>query len=201
MSRYDGLIIPRSYSEYINKTDAATLLQALQLSGVMDNAPTANSNHPAKSGGVYDALAGKQPTLTFDDTPTVGSNNPVKSSGLVPVDAITNNDMHAVTSNAVANRLSCQGGTDIGYETADDFWSLQSEVKFARFQIIEQPVNTYLNIILLNWAYYENGVLQEVRATQIGVKSATGSLGQLYTRFGRFNNGMEDIEWTEWVEK
>lgn len=56
MSRYDGLIIPRSYSEYINKTDAATLLQALQLSGVMDNAPTANSNHPVTSDGVYDAL-------------------------------------------------------------------------------------------------------------------------------------------------
>ena len=56
MSRYDGLIIPRSYSEYINKTDAATLLQALQLSGVMDNAPTANSNHPTKSGGVYTAI-------------------------------------------------------------------------------------------------------------------------------------------------
>ena len=52
MSRYDGLIIPRSYSEYINKTDAATLLQALQQSGVMDAAPTANSNHPVKSGGV-----------------------------------------------------------------------------------------------------------------------------------------------------
>ena len=31
MSRYDGLIIPRSYNEYINKTDAATLQQALQL--------------------------------------------------------------------------------------------------------------------------------------------------------------------------
>lgn len=56
MSRYDGLIIPRSYSEYINKTDAATLLQALQLSGVMDNAPTANSNHPIKSSGVKTAL-------------------------------------------------------------------------------------------------------------------------------------------------
>lgn len=52
MSRYDGLIIPRSYSDYINKTDAATLLQALQLSGVMDAAPTAGSNHPVKSGGV-----------------------------------------------------------------------------------------------------------------------------------------------------
>ena len=82
MSRYDGLIIPRSYSEYINKTDAATLLQALQLSGVMDNAPTANSNHPTKSSGVYTALAGKQATLTFDNTPTANSNNPVKSGGI-----------------------------------------------------------------------------------------------------------------------
>ena len=53
MSRYDGLIIPRSYSEYINKTDAATLQQALQLSGVMDAAPTANSNNPVKSNGIY----------------------------------------------------------------------------------------------------------------------------------------------------
>ena len=56
MSRYDGLIIPRSYSEYINKTDAATLLQALQQSGVMDAAPIAGSNHPTKSGGVYNSL-------------------------------------------------------------------------------------------------------------------------------------------------
>ena len=56
MSRYDGLIIPRSYSEYINKTDAATLQQALQLSGVMDNNPTENSNNPAKSGGIYNNM-------------------------------------------------------------------------------------------------------------------------------------------------
>lgn len=57
MSRYDGLIIPRSYSEYINKTDAATLQQALQLSGVMDNAPAAQSTKPAKSGGIFAANA------------------------------------------------------------------------------------------------------------------------------------------------
>ena len=70
MSRYDGLIIPRSYSEYINKTDAATLLQALQQSGVMDAAPTANSKHPAKSGGIYTALIKKMnndPTSDFTD--------------------------------------------------------------------------------------------------------------------------------------
>lgn len=56
MSRYDGLIIPRSYSEYINKTDAATLSQALQLSGVMDNAPTAGSSKAARSGGIKSAF-------------------------------------------------------------------------------------------------------------------------------------------------
>lgn len=82
MSRYDGLIIPRSYSEYINKTDAATLRQALQLPNVMDSTPTENSNRPVRSGGIYTALAGKQPTLTFDTIPTEGSNNPVESGGV-----------------------------------------------------------------------------------------------------------------------
>lgn len=82
MSRYDGLIIPRSYSDYINKTDAATLSQALQLPNVMDSTPTENSNRPVMSGGIYTALAGKQPTLTFDTIPTEGSNNPVSSGGL-----------------------------------------------------------------------------------------------------------------------
>ena len=82
MSRYDGLIIPRSYSEYINKTDAATLSQALQLPSIMDSTPTENSNRPVKSGGIYTALAGKQPTLTFDTIPTEGSENPVESGGV-----------------------------------------------------------------------------------------------------------------------
>lgn len=82
MAKYDGLIIPRSYSEYINKTDAATHQQAHQVSGVLDAEPTENSNKAVKSGGVYDALAGKQPTLTFDNVPTEDSDNPVKSGGI-----------------------------------------------------------------------------------------------------------------------
>ena len=88
MARYDGLIIPRSYSEYINKTDSATLQQALQQSGVLDSAPTEDSVKAVKSGGVFDALAGKQPTLTFDNVPTEDSDNPVKSGGIY--DAIEN---------------------------------------------------------------------------------------------------------------
>lgn len=56
MSRYDGLIIPRSYSEYINKTDAATLQQALQLSGVLSGAVASGDNKAVTSGAVNSAL-------------------------------------------------------------------------------------------------------------------------------------------------
>lgn len=57
MSRYDGLIIPRSYSEYINKTDAATLQQALQLSGVLSGAVAVGDNKAVTSNAVNNALA------------------------------------------------------------------------------------------------------------------------------------------------
>ena len=57
MSRYDGLIIPRSYNEYINKTDAATLQQALQLSGVLSGAVAAGDNKAVTSNAVNNALA------------------------------------------------------------------------------------------------------------------------------------------------
>lgn len=56
MSRYDGLIIPRSYSEYINKTDAATLQQALQLSGVLSETVAAGDNKAVTSNAVNGAL-------------------------------------------------------------------------------------------------------------------------------------------------
>lgn len=82
MAKYDGLIIPRSYSEYINKTDAATLSQALRLNNALDDTPTEDSRGGVRSGGVYDALAGKQPTLTFDNVPTENSSNPVTSDGI-----------------------------------------------------------------------------------------------------------------------
>lgn len=57
MSRYDGLIIPRSYSEYINKTDAATLSQALQLNNVLAQEVAAGNNKAVTSNAVNGALA------------------------------------------------------------------------------------------------------------------------------------------------
>ena len=59
-----------------------TALAGKQNTLAFDNAPTANSSNPVKSGGVYTALAGKQAKLTFDSTPTSGSDNPVKSKGI-----------------------------------------------------------------------------------------------------------------------
>lgn len=47
----------------------------------IDAAPTAGSSNPVSSDGVYDALAGKQDTLTIDAAPTAGSSNPVSSGG------------------------------------------------------------------------------------------------------------------------
>ena len=58
MSRYDGLIIPRSYSEYLNKTDSATLSQMLQhLTGLWSHAVSAGDQKPVTSEAVNVALA------------------------------------------------------------------------------------------------------------------------------------------------
>ena len=52
----EGLIIPRSYNAYINKTDAVGVLNALQLPNVMDSTPTAGSNKPVTSAGIKAAI-------------------------------------------------------------------------------------------------------------------------------------------------
>ena len=64
MSRYDGLIIPRSYSEYINKTDAATLQQALQLSGVLSNTVASGDNKAVRSSAVKSEITKYYPTIS-----------------------------------------------------------------------------------------------------------------------------------------
>ena len=100
MSRYDGLIIPRSYSEYINKTDAATLQQALQQSGVMDAVPTAGSNNPVKSGGVKTEL---EKYINKTDAATLSQ--ALQLNGVLAQEVAAGN-MSAVTSNAVYEALT-----------------------------------------------------------------------------------------------
>ena len=69
MTKYDGLIIPRSYSDYLNKTDGATLSQMLDsIGGTFDASPTPNSVKPARSGGIFAASA----VITSDSTTLTG---------------------------------------------------------------------------------------------------------------------------------
>ena len=63
MSRYDGLIIPRSYNEYINKTDPVAMAQAMQLNGVLSNAVAAGDVKAVRSSAVNTALSNR-PTTT-----------------------------------------------------------------------------------------------------------------------------------------
>ena len=92
MSRYDGLIIPRSYSEYINKTDAATLQQALQLPGVLSGVVAAGDNKAVKSSAVYEALAEYQIARKITLTTSVDLNT-LKENGqyFAATDGIGNN--------------------------------------------------------------------------------------------------------------
>lgn len=67
---------------YASKTYVDAAVTGKQDTLTFDNSPTANSNNPVKSGGVYTALQGKQDTLTFDTEPMIGSPRPVKSGGI-----------------------------------------------------------------------------------------------------------------------
>ena len=80
-----------------------------------DDAPTAGSDNPVKSGGIKtyvdDAvasvdvsaqLATKQDVLTWDNTPTSGSNNPVKSGGLYTVKRALENDIAALAADVAS---------------------------------------------------------------------------------------------------
>lgn len=95
MSKYDGLIIPRSYSEYLNKTDSATLSQMLQqLTGLWSHAVSAGDNKPVTSNAVYEALTDAATIQQALQVPGVLS------------EAVAAGDNKAVTSNAVYGALT-----------------------------------------------------------------------------------------------
>ena len=129
MSRYDGLIIPRSYNEYINKTDAATLQQALQLSGVLSGAVAAGDNKAVKSSAVNDALANyKKQTIT---TLTNEDLNKITTNGyyaMFDIDSIINKP----SGNNMYNNLLevIEMGKNRGMQK---FYSTNTQQAFIRF--------------------------------------------------------------------
>lgn len=104
-------------TNYYTKSQTDALLDAKQDILTFDNAPTASSDNPVKSGGVYSALASKQDVLTFDSVPTDDSTNPVESGGVYDALALKQNVLtfdseptagstNPVTSGGVATALA-----------------------------------------------------------------------------------------------
>ena len=117
MSRYDGLIIPRSYNEYINKTDPVAMSQALQLSGVLSAIVAAGDNKAVKSSAVYEAL-----TNYINKTDAATLQQALQLPGVLS-GAVAAGDNKAVTSDAVnvelANyqkRITCTISSSKNYE-------------------------------------------------------------------------------------
>ena len=101
MSRYDGLIIPRSYSEYLNKTDSATLSQMLQhLTELWSHAVAAGDNKPVTSDAVNSAL-----TNYINKTDAATLQQALQLPGVLS-GAVAAGDNKAVKSSAVATELA-----------------------------------------------------------------------------------------------
>ena len=127
MSRYDGLIIPRSYSEYINKTDAATLQQALQLSGVLSGAVAAGDNKAVTSNAVNGALAKYRKIKDFvlanikdwENGDVITFKTQAGQTSKIEVDKVSNNYfnlMYTTYYNQKPQYVRYMGGTWAWYE-------------------------------------------------------------------------------------
>jgi hypothetical protein len=119
MSRYDGLIIPRSYSEYINKTDAATLSQALQLSGVLSNNVAAGDNKAVKSGAVNETLQNYNKKAIFANHYVSGNDIVIQLNGFG-----NNDQLHQFYWLTMGNGGRAQLGSFLYSRTTRNFESI-----------------------------------------------------------------------------
>ncbi len=77
-----GWLRARAAQAAADRESMAAALAGKQDALTFDDAPTAGSGNPVKSGGVFSGLAEKQDALTFDSYPTEGSLHPVRSDGV-----------------------------------------------------------------------------------------------------------------------
>lgn len=122
MSRYDGLIIPRSYSEYINKTDAATLQQALQLSGVLSGAVAAGDNKAVKSSAVNNALANYGKIAITDIT---DADLAISDEDKQQIFYISNTGSNLPSGNILSGDIICTRGVNFLSQVFINFYGVQ----------------------------------------------------------------------------
>ena len=169
MSRYDGLIIPRSYSEYINKTDAATLQQALQLSGVLSGAVAAGDNKAVKSSAVNAILRNKSygGQITHNDKQysklTIRINNMYtttiialteRGASLALIGICANDEVEPNVRTYLKDVGSFGTGKffykPIGRATIELYWYTSAYSVVSNYQIITNTENTELTVDIVN---------------------------------------------------
>ena len=173
MSRYDGLIIPRSYNEYINKSDPLTLAQALQQNNVLSEAVAAGDNKAVKSGAVYEALTDAATIQQALQLPGVLSG------------AVAAGDNKAVTSNAVNEALKNYDYVNVYTTSTTDFnnkFAIHGAYEIFIFDILDE--NKWIKLIYsTNGVHYE---LNKVTNKTLEVKNAN-ALGTIIIQGGSGN--------------
>ena len=177
MSRYDGLIIPRSYSEYLNKTDSATLSQMLQqLTGLWSHAVSAGDNKPVTSDAVNDALANyinktNAATLkqalqlpgVLSEAVAAGDNKAVKSSAVN--NALTDYDTSTEVTEKISNALAEYKYYSIKADLAPNLASLVWYSYYAQLPI-PNDVNEILMCSIYGFSLTNNGVRYQIAIGQ-----------------------------------
>jgi hypothetical protein len=177
MSRYDGLIIPRSYSEYINKTDAATLQQALQLSGVLSNAVTERDNRAVMSDAVNNAIKDFYKYFTLPINGNVTRYDTI--SGLFPTSAVDTNAYIITLRNGEMHLLIC-GSTDGGVATTP-VW-IQINQGAAKLQNISYDLTTK-DIVIRRGTHTSAKIIQITgNAATLTTSQAEGALENSITK-------------------
>lgn len=125
-SEIEGLVTNEELTSAIADLATKTELGQKQDKLTFDNTPTAGSNNPVTSGGVYEALQNLTPTGTVDDTVTAESSNPVKSSGIYSF--VKAEEENLATKEEIAGFITEDALTDYAKKTELEGLATKSEL-------------------------------------------------------------------------
>lgn len=142
-----------------------------------DTTPTENSDAPITSGGVFNALEGKEDTLTFDTAPTAESANPVTSAGIKTyVDGLITVSEVTVNSQSTGYAAPVQSGGGVYFE------------QLATYASLSLDKSKILSVELVNWHATAKSFNLYLGDTTIGVMTDSntsifnGATGDLVLR-------------------
>ena len=156
-------------TNYYTKTEVDAALANKQNTLTFDNTPTASSNNPVKSGGIFTALEDKQDTLTFDNAPIANSNNPAKSGGIFTAIKNVSDKLYSSIAGIAQNN---KGSMELYSEDLNDIVTSG----FYNAMTCQNAPFTYCALIVCG--YYMNGycfqIAADINSGEIKTRVQTG---------------------------